>query len=379
MREEREILAFAKESHTIRLTNEKLAINLSHGLRSRFEALFEDHLSLKQAVGWMFRYAYPEDIMIRDIAEARVTASRTVEILVRSRTGMRVIPVPELTGDEAERLVGRIAGLLRAQPQQTIHKSLVKSFGQHVIKVEWILVVLGLLALWEILLLARPSQVFPGPSRIGSVWWESFASGQDLIGKMLLSYRNLVLGLFLAASFAVPLAILVALGEKLDLTMTPVMMLISSLPDLAILPILVYLVGYGAFAAIVMISIASFFPIYFSVREGVRSISTEHVEAARVLGAGRLSLLREVVLPAAWPNIVTGFRLAFSYCWQIILAIEMIALVPGVGLFIKEMVMAATPQLDLAFAAIFTVGLAVLTTDRFVFARLEERIGRWRR
>jgi len=258
-----------------------------------------------------------------------------------------------------------------------IPKSVAKALRVELMKNEWIMAIFAVLIVWQgiVTLFNVPSDAIPSPSNVAAVMW---VNGIEFGYAVLLSYRNLVLGILGAASVAVPAAFTSGLRGRIDFTLTPLVMLVYSLPDLALLPILVYYIGHGALAAVLMCSVCSFAPIYFTVRDGVRAIPTEQFEAVRMLGGNLASLLRELILPGAWPNILTGVRLAFSYCWQIILAIEMIAFVPGIGYYINESLMGATPRLDVAFAAMFAVGIVVLATDRLIFLKLEERIRRWR-
>jgi len=377
MKDEREIVSFIKGSHAIRLTDRRLAIDLTKGIRSTLESLVEGHESLRHVVGWALRFAYPEDVPIDRIVEAHVTLEGAVEILRKTPVGLKRVRVPELTGEDAHRLVSEIAKLKRLKPSRILHRSVMKLMKVGFTRNEWILVILGFMLLWEVIAQGPilPEHLLPSPSKIAAVM---FKRAIEITGMVLLSYRNLVLGIILAAFMAIPLAFTSALKGKIDFTLSPMVMLLYSLPDLALLPIIVYWTGHGALGAILMCAIVSFSPIYFTVREGAKAIPVDYFEAVRIFGGDRLALLKELVFPGSWPSIVTGFRLAFSYCWQIVLAIEMIALVPGIGLFIEKAVMVQNPELDTAFAGMFAVGIVVVITDRMLLLKLEERIGRWR-
>jgi ABC-type nitrate/sulfonate/bicarbonate transport system permease component len=377
MREKRDLFVVVKEWHTIRLTNDKLAIDLNRGLLSHLESLVEGHESLKKTVGWILRFAYPEDVPLNRIIEAYVTPEGSAEIIRKTTFGSQRIRIPELSGDEARWLVEQVMSIKNRGAHPLIPKSVAKALRVELMKNEWIMAIFAVLIVWQgiVTLFNVPSDAIPSPSNVAAVMW---VNGIEFGYAVLLSYRNLVLGILGAASVAVPAAFTSGLRGRIDFTLTPLVMLVYSLPDLALLPILVYYIGHGALAAVLMCSVCSFAPIYFTVRDGVRAIPTEQFEAVRMLGGNLASLLRELILPGAWPNILTGVRLAFSYCWQIILAIEMIAFVPGIGYYINESLMGATPRLDVAFAAMFAVGIVVLATDRLIFLKLEERIRRWR-
>jgi NitT/TauT family transport system permease protein len=79
-----------------------------------------------------------------------------------------------------------------------------------------------------------------------------------------------------------------------------------------------------------------FFPILLGTIHGVRGVRKLHVEAARVLGAGKSFVFRYILLPGAMPDIFTGLRLAISRCWMVIIAAEMLpGTNSGIGYLIR--------------------------------------------
>jgi ABC-type nitrate/sulfonate/bicarbonate transport system permease component len=83
------------------------------------------------------------------------------------------------------------------------------------------------------------------------------------IGKKPRGAERKLLGLEEKIAFgaAVPIGIYVGVRKVADKSTTPIIMLLSSLPDLALLPILVYILGYTSAAAIGVCFICAFFPI----------------------------------------------------------------------------------------------------------------------
>jgi ABC-type nitrate/sulfonate/bicarbonate transport system permease component len=152
-------------------------------------------------------------------------------------------------------------------------------------------------------------------------------------------------------------------------------MLCGALPDLALLPLFVYWFGPGGMAAICMASVCSFFPIFFTVREGVKDIPKDYFFVTTVYGAKKFAVYKKLVLPAVFPQLVTGLRLAFDFVWEIVLAIEIMASVAGIGSFISLSV--EEGSLENAFAGIIMIGLIAIAIDRVVFQHLEAKIGRW--
>ncbi len=94
--------------------------------------------------------------------------------------------------------------------------------------------------------------------------------------------------------------------------------------------------------------------------------------------AGRLDTFSKIILPSIFPNFLTGLRLSFEFSWNVLLAVEIIASVAGVGSFISNSIQGSAHSMTYGLAAIMTVGFLTVLMDRAFFERLEQRIKRWR-
>jgi sulfonate transport system permease protein len=83
---------------------------------------------------------------------------------------------------------------------------------------------------------------------------------------------------------------------------------------------------------VVFIALCALCPVVVNTHEGVRSVSREYVELARVFRFSRLQSFRKVILPAALPSIFSGLHLALIYSWLGTLGSEyLLAPAPGIG------------------------------------------------
>jgi taurine transport system permease protein len=142
------------------------------------------------------------------------------------------------------------------------------------------------------------------------------------------------------------------------------------LPPLAYLPLMIIWLGIGETSKIALLTLAMFAPIALSAQAGVRSVSRERVNAALSLGASRLQLVREIVLPSALPEILTGIRIALGVGWGTLVAAELIAATRGIG----YLIMSASQFLatDVVF-----VGICVIASCAFAFTFAMRRLERW--
>jgi ABC-type nitrate/sulfonate/bicarbonate transport system permease component len=125
---------------------------------------------------------------------------------------------------------------------------------------------------------------------------------------------------------------------------------------------------------VVLILLASFFPILLNTYSGVRSIDRVQFDTARTLGLTTLQTFRELVLPAASPQILTGMRISLAI--SLILAIlgEMIVSNDGLGYF--TLLAQRTFKVPEMYAGIFTLAMFGYALNR-VFLAVEARLIRW--
>ena len=231
-------------------------------------------------------------------------------------------------------------------------------------------------AVWEIITQMNliPRSHLPTFSSVLSVFFSSIQDVTFLI-RIGHSFLNLTCGLMLAFSFALPMAFFAGSKHKFDLTLTPLVMLFGALPDLSFLPLLVLWFGAGSVAAVIMASLAAFFPIYFTVREGTKNIPRELFDVTSIFKSDRMSTFTKMVLPAISPHMFSGLRMAYDFDWEIIIAIEIATQVAGIGSFINGTV--SSGSLESGFAAILAIAIVAIVVDRVFFGTLESWARKW--
>ena len=231
-------------------------------------------------------------------------------------------------------------------------------------------------AVWEFVTRFHliPQSTMPTFSSVLLVFFTSIQDPTFLL-RIGHSFLNLVCGLVLAFSFALPMAFIAGSKNRLDLTLTPLVMLFGALPDLSFLPLLVLWFGPGSTAAIIMASVAAFFPIFFTVREGTKNIPRELFHVATIFKSGRFSTFTKMVLPAISPSMFSGLRLAYDFDWEIIIAIEIATQVAGIGSFIEGTISAGS--LESGLAGILGIAILAVLVDRIFFGTLDAWMKKW--
>jgi sulfonate transport system permease protein len=190
----------------------------------------------------------------------------------------------------------------------------------------------ALMLVWHILSVSGilPESVLAGPRTVVSSTVELLASG-ELQAAMWASLRRALFGLLIGGSIGTALAILSGLtrfGE--DLIDSTVQML-RTVPNVALIPLLIIWFGIGEAPKIALIAIATTFPLYINVYAGIRNVDASLIEAGRTLGLSQAGLLRHVVLPGALPNALVGLRYALAVSWLALVFAEQVNATAGIG------------------------------------------------
>jgi sulfonate transport system permease protein len=171
--------------------------------------------------------------------------------------------------------------------------------------------------------LAAPGQVWTTLTELigDGVLWDNLSASLQRAGIGLAIGGSIGLGLGLLTGFA-------KLGEEL---LDPTMQMLRTIPFLALGPLFIVWFGIDETPKVVLIAVATAFPLYLNTYAGVRSVDRRALEAGRVFGLSGWQLVRKVVLPGALPNLLVGLRVALGVCLLGLIFAEQINTVQGIG------------------------------------------------
>ncbi len=224
-------------------------------------------------------------------------------------------------------------------------------------------------------LIPRSNLYLPSPAAVAAALVELLAKG-ILLDYMAESLRRVILGTAIGLMVGVPLGILIGINSKVAEFFYPLLNFFQSLSGIAILPLVIVWFGYTEKTILVAINYTVLFPVVFNVMLGVRSVPRIYVNALRTLGASRLRIVGDVLLPGALPHVVTGLRLGMAYGWRALIAAEMLVGANGLGFMIfNAQSFFLTNRIILGMLLIGTLWVLI---DRFMFRPLEaDTIQRW--
>jgi len=211
--------------------------------------------------------------------------------------------------------------------------------------------------------------VLASPGTVADAARELAADGQ-LTDALRVSLTRAVLGLACGLAAGLLLGVVTGfsrLGEEL---LDSPLQLLRALPFLSLVPLFMVWFGIGESARVILIAVATTFPMYVSTAGGVRNLDRRLLEAMRTFGLGGWALVREVVLPGALPSLLAGFRLSMTLSVIALIAAEEINATSGVGYLMTQA--QSFSRTDVLSVCVLVYGLLGLAAD--LVARGAERL-----
>jgi ABC-type nitrate/sulfonate/bicarbonate transport system permease component len=180
---------------------------------------------------------------------------------------------------------------------------------------------------------ALDPRFFPAPSDLWSTAVRLFQTG--VMGhEIVTSFRRVFEGFFMGVAAALILGVAIGASHIARSALQPVIYGFWAIPKLAILPLLLLFFGLSEFPIILLIAIECFFLVLIPTIAAVSTVSESYREVATSFNAGRLQMLRYVLIPGAMPLIVVALRLAAGASVLVMVAGEYIDGKEGLGFFI---------------------------------------------
>jgi NitT/TauT family transport system permease protein len=156
--------------------------------------------------------------------------------------------------------------------------------------------------------------------------------------------------------------------------LNPLAVLFSSVPVVALIPVIARVLGYDTSTVLAIVTIITFFPAFVFASSGLRALPPGSEDLLRVLGASRVSLLVRLALPAAMPNLAIALKLAAAHAILAAMIAEFLMGTTGLGyLFAKTKSDFNTEQAFGASAVATVISAAAFLGAGWVERRVRER------
>lgn len=189
------------------------------------------------------------------------------------------------------------------------------------------------------------------------------------------SVQRVLVGFLIACITSIPVAFLMAWYKPVRAFLDPFVQFLRCIPPLAYVPIVVAAFAGGEGAKYFIIWLAVFLTMTVTIYQGVRNVDLTLVKAAYTFGAKDRNLFIGVIVPSAFPFILTAMRLGVGAAMTTLVAAEMSGTQFGLGFFINNQ--GNNLRLDYCIMGIIVLGLFGILLDKILLV-IEKRLTRWK-
>lgn len=208
-----------------------------------------------------------------------------------------------------------------------------------------------------------PESILP---KLSDVWDTliSMLTNGELQANLLISLERVFKGYLLSAVVGVALGTLLGMSNLAKKLLQPLFTTIRQIPIMAWIPLLILWCGIGEGSKVVIIFIASVFPILVNTQAGISSTPDSLLEVAQLYKLGKFHTFLRVYLPHALSGIQTGLKLGLGVSWMAVVAAELIASTSGIG---YTMSYARTLMLsNVVILCMIVVGMVGILMDKLI-------------
>ncbi|CAL9385508.1 Bicarbonate transport system permease protein CmpB [Streptomyces sp. enrichment culture] len=277
-------------------------------------------------------------------------------------------------------LAGLEAGLDALETVQQGRKPFRQTFTEKILPP--VIAVVLVLAVWQALVssgIADDPTKLPAPADVGNVVRDAWLQG-ELLGYIWTSVSRGLLGFCLALLIGTPLGLLVARVKVVRAAIGPILSGLQSLPSVAWVPPAVIWLGLNNSMMYAVILLGAVPSIANGLVSGVDQVPPLFLRAGRTLGATGLKGTWHITLPAALPGYVAGLKQGWAFSWRSLMAAEIIASFPDLGVGLGQLLENGRNASDMAmvFEAILLILIVGIAIDLLIFSPLERWVLRSR-
>ena len=230
-----------------------------------------------------------------------------------------------------------------------------------------------LVVVWQLIAMADiwPNTIFPSPLEVAEDLAYGISDG-SLFYAIGTSMSRLIVGLTIAIAGGIVLGIFMARVEIVNQTIGSLVLGLQSSPSIAWVPLAILWFGLTDAGIIFVTAIGAIFAVTINTYTGVKNIDPNYIAAARNMGAKGTQLVTSVLIPAAFPYMISGFKQGWAFAWRGVIGAELLFSFLGLGFLLN--VGRQLNDVSMVIATMLVImGIGILI-DGFVFKRIENRV-----
>ncbi|RDJ32548.1 MAG: ABC transporter permease [Crenarchaeota archaeon] len=236
---------------------------------------------------------------------------------------------------------------------------------------------IAVIVIWQIVgdLNFWPNEIFPSAYEVAEDLVYSASDGSLFYG-IGTSIARLIVGLAIAIVGGIVLGIFMARVETVNQTIGSLVLGLQSIPSVAWVPLALIWFGISDAGIIFVTAIGAIFAVTINTYSGVKNIDPHYIEAARNMGAKGSQLVTNVLIPAAFPYMISGFKQGWAFAWRGVIGAEILFSFLGLGFLLN--VGRQTVDVSQVIAIMIIIMAIGIVIDGIVFKRLENKVmSRW--
>jgi len=262
--------------------------------------------------------------------------------------------------------------------QGTIGKILPSNLDQTRLPVNTILLVTGILVVWQAISLFYASHQFPNILELGAALIEVFdGSGMyTFTGSVPITIARIILSVVFAMLIGVPFGIAMGLYTTFEDFLLFYLLIFLAIPAIMWAFLGVIWFGLSPYLVPVLAGMLTLLPyVIVNTWKGTQDVDADLLEMATVFGLSTVAVWRHVLIPHLLPYLFSTSRMVFAIGWRVMLIIEVFGAGSGLGYVINAMFQAQRNDLLLAWA--IPVVAVIVVLERLL-KRYEDRAFDWR-
>jgi NitT/TauT family transport system permease protein len=208
------------------------------------------------------------------------------------------------------------------------------------------------------------------PSRMWKSLIKIYTEG-TLFKHILVTCGETILGFLLSTILGTIIAILLWCSNFASKVLDPYLVVLNALPKVALAPIIIFWVGNGIKAIILIALLISIVVTIINILNGFKEVDSDKIKLLQTLGATKLQILYNLIIPATFPTIIASLKINVGLSWVGVIMGEFLVAKDGLGFLI--IFGGQISQLDMVMMSI--VVLCILAFLMYeVVAFIERRI-----
>ena len=221
--------------------------------------------------------------------------------------------------------------------QSDEHKRFIKSVKKEKYSIIFtrIVILLVFFSLWEIA--GRLSWVDPfltsTPSKMYKAFMQIYAEG-TLLSHIFITCFETIVGFVLGTILGSLIAVLLWWSDFVSKVLDPYLIVLNALPKVALAPIIIFWVGNGMRAIIVIALLISVVVTIISILNGFKEVDQDKIKLLKTFGASKLQILINLIIPSTIPTIISALKINVGLSWVGVIMGEFLVAREGLGFLI---------------------------------------------